>query len=191
MNKSQRKVYQIIASSLQAYNNCIENKNTEWLDRHRETIKRIVENYLPSGSGFDSGTRFDIDESEPNKLIFYTSYHHMNSSGCYDGWSDHTITVTPSLSNGFDLHITPDKDYFDLKEIEYQVAMYDACTCGAFKNASAFYSAEHDHTCAVETCEAYPPDLGSTLDYFHDTFNYALNIDLVWDKYKQRYVEVK
>ena len=75
---------------------------------------------MPSGSGFDSGTKFDFDKSTPNKLVFQTSYHHMNQNGYYDGWTEHTITVTPSLQFGFDA-VIGGRDRNGWKEYAYEV----------------------------------------------------------------------
>lgn len=101
-----RPVYKAIASRLQAIINCKESGNREWELRHAEVIERIVRNQLPSGSGFDSATRLS-DKSTPNKLIFNTSFHHMNSeTGSYDGWTNHVVTITPSLVCDFETSVS-------------------------------------------------------------------------------------
>lgn len=99
-------IYSQIASSFQAYLNCVKNNNTEWRDKHQETIEKLVSDKLPSGSGFNNGTSFDFERSKPERLVFHTSYHHMNENGYYDGWTDHTVIVTPSLAWDFNLRIT-------------------------------------------------------------------------------------
>jgi hypothetical protein len=58
----------------------------------------------PSGSGFDNGTQIDRDRSDV--LIFSTSFHHMDEAGGYDGWTEHTVRVKPSLAWGFDLTVS-------------------------------------------------------------------------------------
>jgi hypothetical protein len=77
----------------------------EWLDKHTDTIKRIVQNG-PSGSGIDNGTQIALDNSTGNKLVFTTAFHHMDEGGMYDGWTYHVITIRPSLQFGFDMKIT-------------------------------------------------------------------------------------
>ncbi len=90
----------------QAYLNCIENDNAEWERRWWKTLERLASDLMPSGSGFDNGTEFDIPNSEPNRLVFTTSYHHMDSeSGMYTGWTSHEIIVTPDLASDFNLEI--------------------------------------------------------------------------------------
>lgn len=79
---------------------------SEWFDKHTATIERLVSEHLPNGSGFDNSTKIDLDASHAEKLVFHTSYHHMNESGCYDGWTEHTVTVTPSLWAQFHLRIS-------------------------------------------------------------------------------------
>lgn len=80
----------------------------------------IVKRYMPSGSGFDSGTKIDIDRSTAEKLVFTTSFHHMNDGGFYDGWTEHTVTVRPSLVLGETLTISG-RDRSDVKEFIHQV----------------------------------------------------------------------
>lgn len=101
-----RKLYEVLASAVQARLNCIASNNTDWRDRHEDRIESLVKMKMPSGSGFDSGTTIDLDKSTGNRLVFFTSFHHMNDAGMYDGWTEHTVTVTPSFVGGFDLHVT-------------------------------------------------------------------------------------
>ena len=102
-----RYLYSELASTLQAYKHCTsESANEsqrEYADKHEEHIEELLA-ILPSGSGFDSGTTLDWDASHADKLVFTTSFHHMNEMGGYDGWTDHTITVTPSFS-GINLRV--------------------------------------------------------------------------------------
>jgi len=75
---------------------------------------------MPSGSGIDSGTTLDFDKSSGSKLVFSTSYHHMTEDGMYDGWTEHVVTVKPSLMFGFDLAISG-RDRNDIKEYLHEV----------------------------------------------------------------------
>jgi len=95
-----------IARAFGALRECKKTGNDIWAEKHTERIRELVEIYFPSGSGFDSGCGFDFEKSRENKLVFYTSFHHMNNAGFYDGWSDHSVIVTPSLSLGFDVRVT-------------------------------------------------------------------------------------
>src|SRR5690348_16396792 len=100
-----RYLYSELAGAVQARRNCEQSGNTEWFDKHSLTIKRLVADFMPSGSGWDSGTHIDLDLSHAEKLVFYGEFHHMNDAGYYDGWTNHTITVTPSFS-GVNLRIS-------------------------------------------------------------------------------------
>lgn len=112
---SLRPLYQALASKLQAVANCEESGNDEWRIRHSEAIESLVKNHLPSGGGFDAGTMLDLFASKPERLVFITSFHHMDEHGFYVGWSDHTVIVTPSLANGINLRVTG-RDRRDIKE---------------------------------------------------------------------------
>lgn len=109
---------QKLASTLQAYKNCIASNNTEWKAKHMDTIETMCKD-LPIGSGIDSGTQFDHENSNPAKLIFNTSFHHMDNSGGYDGWSEHKVIITPSFGS-FEMNITG-KNRNDIKEYLSQV----------------------------------------------------------------------
>lgn len=102
------KVYRQLASSCDARLRCAKTLNThqEWFDRHTETIENIVRDFLPHGSGIDSGVTFDFDLSTGEKLVLHTSYHHMNENGFYDGWTEHTVTVRSSLIHGISISIS-------------------------------------------------------------------------------------
>lgn len=111
-----RRVYCAIAQTLMALRNCEkshdekpENERKHWADMcdmHEDRIEAIVKANLPHGSGFDSGTKFDFEQSTPDRLIFGADFHHMNDGGYYDGWSIHQVIVTPSLAFGFNIRIT-------------------------------------------------------------------------------------
>lgn len=100
-----RYLYQAIATTLQAIRNCEESGNSEWLQTHNERLDNMVREHMPSGSGFDAGTTLD-DDSKPERLVFATSYHHMDKHGGYSGWTEHKVIVTPSLQFGFNIRVT-------------------------------------------------------------------------------------
>ncbi len=109
------KAYKIIASTLQARNSCEKTGNDIWYEKHSDRLSEIVQYFAPSGSGFDNGTRLSLAASTPDRLLFTTSFHHMNDNGMYNGWSDHNVVVTASLANGFDLRVTG-RDRNDIKD---------------------------------------------------------------------------
>ena len=139
-----RPLYRELASAIQARKNCAEKKpvsvpipdangiatgfapsdemvNPEWFEKWTETIERLTD-LLPHGSGIDSGCQIDLDKSHAEKLVIHTSFHHMDESGGYDGWTEHTITVTPSFS-GINLRISgPNRN--DIKEYLYDTFDY-------------------------------------------------------------------
>jgi hypothetical protein len=123
-----RPLYRELASLVQARHNCLSGLKAgtlpnPWVARHEETIERLVKEYMPSGSGFDSGTKIDLERSRAGKLVFTTAFHHMDENGYYDGWTEHRITVTPSF-DGFNLRIGG-RNRRDIKEYMYQT--FDEC----------------------------------------------------------------
>lgn len=112
---SEKPLYTVLAHLVQARQNCINSGNAEWLAKHEERIVALVKEHMPSGSGIDSGVDIELDECTENKIVFYTSFHHMNDGGMYDGWTEHRITLLPSLVFGYELKITgPNRN--DIKE---------------------------------------------------------------------------
>lgn len=99
-------LYRILAQAVVQYDNCIKSDNQEWRGKTMDRINRLVKNYLPSGSGFDAGTKLDLEMSDGDKLVFHTSFHHMDQNGMYDRWTEHTVTVRASLAFGMDIKIS-------------------------------------------------------------------------------------
>lgn len=95
-----------IASAIVAMRNARESGNDTWTDRHADNAERLVREFLPSGSGIDCGTTLDLDASRPDRIVLSASYHHMDESGGYDGWTDHNVVVTPSLAFGHNVRVT-------------------------------------------------------------------------------------
>jgi len=125
-------VYKSIAQALTAYRYVTEQPERfsnpdvarTWL-----RVLRALEQELPSGSGFDHGTRIDIDASTRECIVLHTAFHHMDEQGCYDGWTEHTVRVRPCFVHDFFLTISG-QDRNAIKDY-----MYDA-----------FSSALHAHT---------------------------------------------
>lgn len=107
--------YAAIASALEARANCERSGNHEWFARHTERIESLVREHAPSGSGFDSGTDFAFDASRPGRLVFDTSFHHMDENGFYDGWTSHRVAIVPTFE-GIDVASITGRDRNDIKE---------------------------------------------------------------------------
>jgi len=107
--------YSVIAQTLDARIRCCEEQgNDDWFIKHSEAIEDLVKKHCPSGSGFDSGTKLDFDASKPNRLVFNTSFHHMDDNGHYCGWSEHQVIVIGSLAYSFEIRVTG-RDMRDIK----------------------------------------------------------------------------
>jgi hypothetical protein len=113
------KVYQKLSQLVNARLKCLETKNDEWFIKHEQAILDLVKE-LPSGSGIDCGTKIDLSLSAPDKLVLYVEYHHMNENGYYDGWTEHTIKVVPSLLFGIVLKISG-RNRNEIKSYLYEI----------------------------------------------------------------------
>jgi len=113
----QKTVIESIAIALCAYINCRDGDilNEEFENKHLETVCNLVAEHLPSGSGFDAGTTIDDVNSETDRIIFDTSFHHRDLWGGYDGWTEHRVIIRPSFIGGFTIRVTG-RNRNDIKE---------------------------------------------------------------------------
>lgn len=92
------------------------NLNAQWGDIARSRLAQLVD-LLPSGSGIDSGTK--LVSASDTKIVLECSFHHMNDSGYYDGWTEHRITIRPTF-DGMDVSISG-RNRNDIKEYLHEV----------------------------------------------------------------------
>ena len=112
---AKEKLYVKMAGLVMALRNSVESGREEWVLKHTQALKLLTKDHMPSGAGFDNGTKIVLEECTEEKLVFTTSFHHMNENGVYDGWTEHKVIVKPSLFSGFVLKITG-KDRNDTKD---------------------------------------------------------------------------
>jgi hypothetical protein len=119
-------VLSTLSNAIVARANCAKSGNTEYYAKWDALIEQIAENCLPSGSGFDCGTKVDLTENRgvcasngQLKIVLTTSFHHMDENGYYDGWTEHKITVKPCLLFGFSLTISG-RDRNGIKEYMHE-----------------------------------------------------------------------
>lgn len=116
-----RYLYSELALAIQARLSCKQINNDEWARKWGEAITLAEENFLPSGSGIDSGCKIDLDRSHGSKIVMTFGYLHMDESG-YTNWTEYTAYVTPSFQ-GVSLRITgPNQN--DIKDYLYQTFDY-------------------------------------------------------------------
>ena len=123
----ERPLYKILPCSLKLAITASSSGNTEWKNNHTDHIYDLVKEHMPSGSGFDSGTKIDLDASTPDKLVFSTSFHHMDESGCYAGWTDHNVVVRSSLGHTISITHSAGKNVKNRDDIndEFNRALID------------------------------------------------------------------
>ena len=107
------RLHNLIGIACEARKNCQISGNAEWLSKWDDKLDGY-DNLLPSGSGFDSGSKIDRDNSSGGKIAIKTSFHHMDTDGYYDGWTEHTITIRPSFSLGLTI-VMSGKDRNEIK----------------------------------------------------------------------------
>lgn len=109
-------LYKQIARAVVAYNNCLDqDEQPIWQETWLERLYTEIPKHLPSGGGFDAGTVLDLDISKPDKLVFTTSFHHMDVNGVYSGWTYHQVIITPNLGHDFEIKVTG-RDRNDIKD---------------------------------------------------------------------------
>ena len=129
-------LYKHIVSSVVARANCQKTGNTEWELKHAETLETIARECLPSGSGIDNGTQIDLDASTEDKIVLTTAFHHMDDGGYYDGWTDHTVTVTADLLSTISLKISG-RNRNEIKDY-----LYDVFLCELMREYCHTYDSE-------------------------------------------------
>jgi hypothetical protein len=112
-------LYKRLAQLVDARLRCMDSGKTDWKLKHEREIERLCREHLPHGSGFDNGTKINFDLSSADRLVFDTSFHHMDEHGGYDGWTEHMVTVTPSLAHDFMIRIGG-KNRNDIKEYMHE-----------------------------------------------------------------------
>ena len=123
------KLYAKLADLVVAKNNCIKHASetndttereraNEWKLKHEYQLTFLVSKYMPSGSGFDAGTRLDLNACNANRLVFKTSYHHVDENGSYGDWTEHTVRVYPTFG-GVRMTITGENKN-DIKNYIYE-----------------------------------------------------------------------
>lgn len=93
------KLYQAIVQNHRLENDPMFRDDTRVHDR----VDRILA-CLPRGSGIDAGTT--IVSVTDKQIVLTAGYHHMNEGGYYDGWTEHTIRVRPSLMLGMTVTVS-------------------------------------------------------------------------------------
>lgn len=111
-------VYKHTASLIHALMNCKESNNQEWENRHYNSLVKLANDFLPSGSGIDSGCQINLDESTPDKIILNSAYHAMDEDGFYCGWIHFSVVVTSSLEFDINIEFTNIQNDSDLDEWE-------------------------------------------------------------------------
>jgi hypothetical protein len=79
--------------------------HADFKEQALDKINKLAEKF-PYGSGFNNGCSIDLEKSNGEKIVIKTAFHHMDENGYYDGWTEHTVIITPSLQYGFNVKVT-------------------------------------------------------------------------------------
>ena len=133
-----KKLYEAIAQTASALKNCEKSGNVDgWLQRHESKLDRIAQDYLPSGSGIDCGTKINLRHTNDRQIILTGNYHVLNDVGYYTHWIDYTVYVLPSLIGHIDITIAGDffneegEEDENLKDYLYDI--YHECLTSEYK----------------------------------------------------------
>ena len=94
------KIYEAIISSQLTLD---KSEDEERLEQAEEQLEKI-EKMLPHGSGFDNGTK--IVEATRQRIVFETSFHHMDENGYYCGWTEHRVIIKADLLYGYVVQVS-------------------------------------------------------------------------------------
>ena len=104
------KVYNAIYRSLQVL---AGNAEDLFKENHMDALAYLEKTFLPDGSGFDNGTHIITEgiKKDDEKIRIQANFHHLNGDGYYNGWTEHVVTVTPSLDGWVNIKVSgKDKD---------------------------------------------------------------------------------
>lgn len=88
-----RTIAQLLSVACVALRNCEVSGNDEWAIRWNVLLDSIETDWLPSGSGIDSGTEIDRKRTGARTLVLSADFHHMNGDGFYECWTSHVFHV--------------------------------------------------------------------------------------------------
>ena len=86
-----------LVAACEALRACQASPNHPWTSRWASLLDSIEANLLPSGGGFDNGTKIDREATNARRISLTFDFHHMNENGFYDGWTSHKVTISPTF----------------------------------------------------------------------------------------------
>lgn len=64
--------------------------NNELAQEYEAMLHELTHTHMPRGEHFESGTRIDLNKSDPDKLVFHTDYRQEDGA-----LTPHTIVTNP------------------------------------------------------------------------------------------------
>ncbi len=87
-----------IYRTLQVMDNCQKSNNTDWQKNHSYYLDELEKNYLPHGSGIDSGCIINRTFKK-DTVIINVPYHLMDENGYYCGWQTYRLIIKPKFDS--------------------------------------------------------------------------------------------
>jgi hypothetical protein len=100
------KINQFLAQKLFAARNSEKAQQPINRQYHLDVIGAVMKETAPSGSGFDSGTTFEAEQSDSDKLVFRTFFHNMDKHGGYTRWTEHVVVARADFVFGMKIKIS-------------------------------------------------------------------------------------
>ena len=127
-------------------------------------LEKVIENFLPSGSGFNYGYDIDFEESDQSQLVVNFHFQHITSNGYYVATTSHRLVVDFGLSEVEDIDIE-DIDIEDIQQWNKQEEAW------AIKEAM-------EEDIDIEDIERSNICIDCWKDFALDTFNVAFEQDI-------------
>ncbi len=139
-------IQELIATAVVALRNCeaSDRNMADAADSWSDLLDTIEREFLPSGSGFDSGTTIDRERTDDRTIVLDTSFHHMNGDGMYDGWTEHTVYIRATF-NGPDISSISGRDRNDIKDYIGESVLYGLSVAVNWTADGIERLASHDH----------------------------------------------
>ena len=94
------KVYKKISALINAIKS---SKNQKYIDKWEEELEILIDDYLPSGSGFNNTPNIIMDSCSRERIFLNIPFQELHKNGYYNELINLTIIVKSDLQHDFDI----------------------------------------------------------------------------------------